>query len=946
MNKKIQNKSFIKNLIVKGARENNLKNISIEIPRNNFVVITGLSGSGKSSLAFNTIYAEGQRRYVESLSAYARQFLGVMEKPKVDYIEGLSPAISIEQKTTNRNPRSTIGTITEIYDYLRLLFARVGKQHCPKCKNEVDNQTPQQIVDSILKLKDGTKFQILSPIVIQKKGEFKDVLAGIAKQGFQRLRINNEIKDISDKIFLKKTAKHTIEIVVDRLIMNKSIKDRLTASIELALKMGRGVVTINFVKSKKDIFFSQNFACIKCNISFEKLEPRLFSFNSPFGACKKCDGLGTLLNIDPDLIVTDNNLSISRGAIRPIGENLGGRWSESKLKSLSEKYSFSLHEPWKLINPEIQNIILYGDKKKINVNYSSKSFKGEYSTKYEGIIPRLNRRYKQTRSGYIRSWIENFMSVQDCASCQGSRLSPNSLSVFIEDKNINDIVNQNIKSLSEFIISLKLNRQGHEIAKPIITEIASRLEFLINVGLSYLTLNRSASTLSGGEAQRIRLATQIGSQLMGVLYILDEPSIGLHQRDNIKLIKTLQYLRDIGNTIIVVEHDKDAMLASDWIIDIGPGAGINGGEVVFSGEPRSIMKNKKSLTGKYLSGVKSIPLPKEYRKGNKKFIHLTGARGNNLKDLSISIPLSKFVCVTGVSGSGKSTLINQTLFPILSRELFSSNLKPLDFSNIEGSLYIDKVINITQSPIGRTPRSNPSTYTGIFTHIRELFSKLPESNLRGYRPGRFSFNVKGGRCESCEGGGVIKIEMHFLADMYIECEQCNGKRYNRDTLEISYNNKNIFDVLDMTVDDALDFFVNHQPIKRKLQTLKDVGLGYIKLGQSAITLSGGESQRVKLSTELSKIGTGRTLYILDEPTTGLHFEDIKMLLSVIQRLVDNGNTVIVIEHNMDIIKSSDWIIDLGPEGGDEGGMIVAEGTPHDVSLIKDSYTGQFLAKEL
>ena len=930
-------------ILVKGARENNLKNIDIKLPRNQFIVITGVSGSGKSSLAFNTIYAEGQRRYVESLSAYARQFLGLMEKPDVDYIEGLSPAISIEQKATSRNPRSTVGTVTEIYDYIRLLYARIGVQKCFKCNGNVEKQSVQQIVDDVLSFQANAKMQIFAPIIRQRKGEFKDVLDSLIKEGFVRARINGDIVDLNNQVKLQKTKKHTIEVLIDRLINKPTIKDRLTESIELALKVGNGLVIINQIDEQEHLY-SEYFSCPKCRISFEELEPRAFSFNSPFGACEKCDGLGTEMLIDPDLVVPDKQKSLIHGCIDPIGEQPRGNWYSAYLKSLSKEYGFSFTTPWNQLSNEIRTILLFGTKKskKIKVKYASKKFQGEMTTNFEGVIPRLMRRYQQTNSSYVRTWIEKYMTIQDCNQCKGSRLKKSSLSVYINDKNINDLTDQSIELIYNFFKKIKLSKKDAQISEQIIKEIYSRLEFLVNVGLNYLTLTRPANTLSGGEAQRIRLATQIGSQLMGVLYILDEPSIGLHQRDNERLIKTLESLRDLGNTIIVVEHDENTMLASDWIVDIGPLAGIEGGEVIYNGVTKKILQHKKSLTGQYLSGTKKIISPIKRRVGNKKYLQLSNATGNNLKNINLTIPLGMFICITGVSGSGKSTLINRTLYPILSKEYHSKNIKPMAYESIEGAFYLDKIIDINQSPIGKTPRSNPATYTGLFTLIRDLYSSLPESNIRGYLPGRFSFNVKGGRCETCQGVGLIKIEMHFLADMYIKCDECNGKRFNRETLEIVYRGKNISDILNMSINEAQRFFKNHNLIMRKLNTLSDVGLGYIKLGQQATTLSGGESQRVKLATELSKVNTGRTLYILDEPTTGLHFEDINMLLNVLHGLVDKGNTVIVIEHNLDIIKSADWIVDLGPEGGDKGGEIIGSGTPEKLIKNKKSYTGQFL----
>jgi excinuclease ABC subunit A len=933
----------IDDIYIKGAREHNLKNIDVKIPRDKLVVITGLSGSGKSSLAFDTIYAEGQRRYVESLSSYARQFLGIMEKPDVDYIEGLSPAISIEQKSTSRNPRSTVGTITEIYDYLRLLYARVGIQHCHICKGPVQKQTVQQIVDQIMMFEKGVKFQILAPAIRQRKGEFKDVLTSIAKEGFIRARIDGETISLNKNIKLKKTKKHTIEIIIDRLSTKDGIKDRLTSSVELALKVGKGLVIIDEI-GKGEHLFSEHHSCPKCDVSYEVLHPRMFSFNSPFGACSKCDGLGTRMSIDPYLVVPDSSKSLIQGCIIPIGEQPRGNWYSAILKSLAKHYKFKFSTPWEKLSDKVQHALLYGTggNRNIKMEYSSDRFKGEYSGGYEGVIPNLKRRYTETKSAYIREWIEKFMSIQECTMCNNARLKPENLAVTIDQKNIHQLTGETIGNLLEFFNNISLTKKQKLISSQIIKEISSRLKFLTNVGLNYLTLNRSAGTLSGGEAQRIRLATQIGSQLMGVLYILDEPSIGLHQRDNKRLISTLNHLRDLGNTVIVVEHDAETIKSADWVIDLGPGAGIHGGEIIAEGSPKQIEAVASSLTGQYLSGKQSIEVRAVRRRGTGKQIVIKEASGNNLKNVNVKIPLGKFVCVTGVSGSGKSSLINQTLYPTLAREFYVSKRKSLPCKSIDGMLYLDKVVNIDQSPIGRTPRSNPATYTGLFTHIRDLFSKLPESKIRGYQPGRFSFNVKGGRCENCGGVGLIKIEMHFLADMYIECEECNGKRYNRESLEILYRGKNISDVLEMTIEEALAFFENHPAIKRKLQTLFDVGLGYIHLGQQATTLSGGESQRVKLASELSRIGTGRTIYILDEPTTGLHFADVKMLLDVLHSLVDKGNTVLVIEHNLDVIKTADWVIDIGPEGGEEGGEIVTCGTPETVSGCTKSHTGLFL----
>jgi excinuclease ABC subunit A len=933
-------------ILVKGAREHNLKNIDVEIPRDKLVVITGLSGSGKSSLAFDTIYAEGQRRYVESLNAYARQFLGLMEKPDVDYIDGLSPAISIEQKSTSRNPRSTVGTVTEIYDYFRLLFARIGIMHCYNCGRKVERQTVQQIVDTILNWDSGTRIQILSPVIRGRKGEYKEVFNQFRKEGFVRVRLDGQVYSLDDEIKAEKNKKHDLELVIDRLVVGDDIKKRLTDSVELALKQADGLIFVNKVDTGEDILFSEQFACVHCNLSFEEPAPRTFSFNSPYGACPKCDGLGALTEIDPNLIIPDESLSINQGAIRVLSGRTEG-WMYDMIASISREHNFNLDTPWQKLSNEAKEIVLYGlGGRKVKFIHNRENAYVEWYSNYEGIVNNLLRRYKQTSSQHVRRWIEGFMNNITCNECNGTRLKKEALAVKINDKNINDVTSMSIKEAHQFIHSLKLSSQEEQIAHQILKEVKQRLSFLINVGLEYLSLNRSAGTLSGGEAQRIRLATQIGSQLVGVLYILDEPSIGLHQRDNRKLIHTLQDLRDLGNTVLVVEHDRETIEDSDFVIDLGPRAGRHGGEVVCAGNVEKIIKCKQSLTGMYLSGEKSIPVPKKRRSGKKKSIKLIGAKGNNLKDVTVSFPLGKFICITGVSGSGKSSLINETFFTALSRHFYGSKKAPLVYKEIEGLEYIDKVIDLDQSPIGRTPRSNPATYTGLFAPIRDLFSHLPESKIRGYKPGRFSFNVKGGRCESCEGDGIKKIEMHFLPDVYVQCEVCKGKRYNRETLQIKYKGKSIADVLNMTVDQALEFLVNIPPVKRRLQTLSDVGLGYIHLGQSATTLSGGEAQRVKLATELSKIGTGNTLYILDEPTTGLHFEDINMLLAVLNRLVDKGNTVIVIEHNLDVIKTADWIIDIGPEGGDRGGEIIAEGTPEDLAKIEKSYTGLFLKKEL
>tara|TARA_B100000315_G_scaffold259178_1_gene314026 strand:+ start:4879 stop:7713 length:2835 start_codon:yes stop_codon:yes gene_type:complete len=935
-------KQLNENIVVQGAREHNLKNINVKIPRNKFVVITGLSGSGKSSLAFDTIYAEGQRRYVESLSAYARQFLSLMEKPDVDYIEGLSPAISIEQKASSRNPRSTVGTVTEIHDYLRLLYARIGKPYCWKCGDTIQRQTVQQIVDTVLKFPAGSRLQVLAPVVRGRKGQFKEVFKEVAREGFLRVRVDGKMKEVAGRITLHKEKKHDIEVVVDRLVIDDEIKSRLTDSVELALKIGSGLVMINFLPHDIHIF-SEHYACPKCEVSMEELSPRMFSFNSPYGACKTCDGLGSHMEINADLVVPDKKKSLIQGAIVPLGEQPRGSWYSAILKSLAKHYGFSFATPWHKLPREVREGLLWGTKgKTIVMQYKSKRFSGEYSGGFEGVVHNLERRYHQTRSGSIRQWIEQFMSMQPCPECKGARLREESLSVKIGELSIGELSRKSIKDIGKFFDSLKLSKPEQTIAKQVLKEVRERLQFLMNVGLDYLTLDRAATTLSGGEAQRIRLATQIGSQLVGVLYILDEPSIGLHQRDNKRLISTLEKLRNLGNTVLVVEHDRETIERADHLVDLGPGAGDAGGKVIFEGQPSKIGSAKDSITGRYLLDKKRIEIPHERGSGSGNHVKIIGAEGNNLKSINVEFPLGRFICVTGVSGSGKSTLINETLYPIIAREMHSSRKVPLPHDSVEGLLYLDKVIDIDQSPIGRTPRSNPATYTGVFTYIRDLFAKLPESKIRGYKPGRFSFNVKGGRCESCQGDGIIKIEMHFLPDVYVQCEVCKGSRYNRETLEITYKGKSIAKILSMTVEEAVDFFKNIPQIKRKLKTLKDVGLGYIRLGQQATTLSGGEAQRVKLSTELSKIGTGRTLYILDEPTTGLHFEDVRMLLEVLNRLVEKGNTVIVIEHNLDVIKTADWIIDLGPEGGDDGGKIIAQGTPETVSKIKKSYTGQFL----
>ena len=919
-----------------GAREHNLKNINVKLPRNQLVVITGLSGSGKSSLAFDTLYAEGQRRYVESLSTYARQFLGMMSKPDIDNIEGLSPAISIEQKTKSKNPRSTVGTITEIYDYLRLLYARIGIQKCYKCQLPISKQSSQNIIDQILELPDSSKIIIFAPIIKAQKGEFKSIIANLLTQGFIRARIDNKIVRLDDNIKLNKYSKHSIDIVVDRLIIKSNIKDRLTASITTALQLGKGLIYVN-VDSKEQLY-NQNLSCISCNISYQELEPRFFSFNSPQGACSLCSGLGSERKVDPDLIVPDKKKNLLTGCLAPYKDVVtNGKGLGIIIKQLFDNDKIPYSVPWHKIPKKIRLIILYGQ----NLKNSFNSLKN-----FEGIIQHLERRYIQTQSSYIRDWVEKFMAIQPCSSCKGGRLSQQHLSVYINDLNIYNLGQLSITDSIHFLKNLKLKKQQSQIAHGIVKEIINRLVFLENVGLEYLNLNRTAATLSGGESQRIKLAAQIGLNLVGVMYILDEPSIGLHQRDNNRLIKTLKNLRDIGNTVIVIEHDEETMMAADWIVDIGPGAGIHGGNIIAEGTPQSIIKNPKSITGLYLSNTKKIVYPSSRRQGNQKHLVLHNATGNNLKNITLKIPLNKFICITGVSGSGKSTLINQTLYPYLANKYYGSTIKPLANDGIDGLLYIDKVIAITQSPIGKTPRSNPATYTGLLSDIRELFTKVQESQIRGYKPGRFSFNVKGGRCEICQGMGLVKVEMHFLADMFIKCDECNGQRFNRETLEIYYNKKNIHNVLDMSVEEAHSFFINHMSIKRKLKTLLQVGLGYIKLGQQANTLSGGESQRIKLAKELAKYQRGRTLYILDEPTTGLHFQDINLLLQVLHDLTDKGNTIIVIEHNLDVIKTADWIIDIGPNGGDKGGTIIDQGTPEKLIKNKTSHTAKYLKKIL
>ncbi len=934
-------------IIIKGAKENNLKNIDIEIPRDKLVVFTGLSGSGKSSLAFDTIYAEGQRRYIESLSSYARMFLGQMEKPNVESIEGLSPAISIDQKTTSKNPRSTVGTVTEIYDYLRLLYARIGIPHCPVCGREIKQQTVDQIVDSVMSLPEGTKFQILSPVVRGKKGEHAKELANALKAGFVRARIDGEITELVEDMKLQKTFKHTIEIIVDRLVVKDGIRTRLADSIETTTQHSGGNVIIDVI-GDKEYLYSLNYACPEHGISMDVLSPRMFSFNNPYGACPTCTGLGTFMKVNPDLVIPNKNLSISEGAICASGWGKAEKGSIAAMyyTALGKEYGFTLKTPINKISKDGLNAILYGTEEKMKMTRSTLYGSGTYMSSFEGVINNLERRYKETTSDWAKWEIEQVMTACECPDCKGTRLKPEILSVTVGEKNISHFCDMSIVKAIDFINSLELTEKEKIISHSIIKEIDSRLNFLKSVGLEYLTLSRSSGTLSGGESQRIRLATQIGSSLMGVVYILNEPSIGLHQRDNDKLLGTLERLRDLGNTLIVVEHDEDTMRSADYIIDIGPGAGVHGGEVVCTGTVDDIIACKNSITGKYLSGERKVPIPKERRKGNGNTLSVIGAKENNLKNINVDFPLGCFTCITGVSGSGKSSLINEILYKNLANELNNAK-KPLGkFDSMTGLEYLDKVIDIDQSPIGRTPRSNPATYTGVFTDIRELFAQTQDAKVRGYNSGRFSFNVKGGRCEACEGDGIVKIEMHFLADVYVPCEVCCGARYNRETLEVKYKGKNIFDVLDMTVEDALAFFDHIPKIKRKLQTLYDVGLGYVKLGQSATTLSGGEAQRVKLATELSKRSTGRTIYILDEPTTGLHTADVHKLIEVLQRIVDSGNTVIVIEHNLDVIKTADYIIDLGPEGGDKGGKVVMCGTPEKVAKCKKSYTGQYLNKIL
>ncbi len=929
-------------IVIKGARAHNLKNIDVTIPRDKFVVLTGLSGSGKSSLAFDTIYAEGQRRYVESLSAYARQFLGQMDKPDVDSIEGLSPAISIDQKTTSRNPRSTVGTVTEIYDYLRLLFARIGKPHCPAHGIEITSQTVEQMVDRIMEHPERTRLQIMAPLVSGRKGEHAKLLADIQKQGYVRVRVDGDIRDLSETIELEKNKKHTIEVVVDRIVVKADVETRLADSIETAMKLGEGRVLVD-VMEKEELLFSSNLACPECGFSMDELSPRMFSFNSPFGACPDCDGLGIKMIVDPDLLVPDKSKSIDGGAFEAWAGSTSNYYPQF-LAAVCKHYKIPMDKPVSELSADQMKTILYGTGgEKIRFRYENDfGIRREALVPFEGIIRNLERRYRETGSDGIREFIEGYMSAKPCSACKGARLKPEILAVTVGDANISTLTELSIRDAEQFFTSLKLNEKDQMIANLVLKEINERLGFLVNVGLDYLTLSRAAGTLSGGEAQRIRLATQIGSSLMGVLYILDEPSIGLHQRDNDRLIRTLEHMRNLGNTLIVVEHDEDTMLAADYIIDIGPAAGIHGGQVIAQGTPQEVMANTESLTGQYLSGAKFIAVPDKRRKTNGKWLEVKGAKENNLKNVNAKIPLGVFSCVTGVSGSGKSTLINEILYKSLARDLNRAKVRPGEHKSIAGLEHIEKVVDIDQSPIGRTPRSNPATYTGVFDDIRDVFSSVPEAKVRGYKKGRFSFNVKGGRCEACRGDGIIKIEMHFLPDVYVPCEVCKGKRYNRETLEVKYKGKSISDILDMTIEDACEFFKNIPRIHRKMQTLLDVGLSYMRLGQPATTLSGGEAQRVKLASELYRRSTGKTLYILDEPTTGLHIHDIRRLLEVLHRLVDSGETVLVIEHNLDVIKTADYLIDLGPEGGNGGGTIVAQGTPEKIMDTAGSYTGKYL----
>lgn len=939
-----------KQIIIKGAKEHNLQNIDLAIPRDEFIVITGLSGSGKSSLAFDTIYAEGQRRYVESLSAYARQFLGQMKKPEMEYIEGLSPAISIDQKTTKENPRSTVGTITEIYDYLRLLFARIGTPHCPKCGKEISHQTLGQIGDSIIEEGEGKKIHILAPVVRDKKGQHKDVLNDLRNKGFVRARIDDEIRDLEEDIDIPKTYRHSIEVVVDRLKIRKDVdfKRRLVDSLETASEFADGLINVLFSDDDGDYEkkYSEHFACVDCGINFEELTPRMFSFNAPQGACPECNGIGVKMEIDPDLIIPNKNLSLNDGAVTPWAKsNKRENYYHQMLEAVSKHFNFSMDTPFNELTKEQQDIILYGCDDKIPFSFKRRNKSYQVNRQFEGVIPRMERLYIETKSNYSRKYISKFMSDRKCHVCHGKRLRPEVLAVTVGGKSIADVVEMSIKDSYQFFLNLELTDREQFIAKEVLKEIRQRLKFLVDVGLDYLSMARSSGTLSGGEAQRIRLATQIGSGLVGVLYILDEPSIGLHQRDNVKLIETLKRLKNLGNTLIVVEHDEETILSADYVVDIGPGAGEHGGKVVACGTPEEIMESHESVTGQYISRRETIPIPQTRKSGNGESLIIRGARQNNLKNIDVEIPLGKFTCVTGVSGSGKSSLINEILYKGLSGKLNNKFTFAGDYDKIEGVSNIDKIIAIDQKPIGRTPRSNPATYTGVFTDIRDLFAETPEAKARGYKPGRFSFNVKGGRCEACSGDGIVQIEMHFLADVFVPCEVCGGKRYNEETLDIRYKGKNIYEVLEMTVEEALEFFEHIPKIHKKLKTLLDVGLGYMKIGQPATTLSGGEAQRIKLAKELSRSNTGNTLYILDEPTTGLHFADIKRLLSVLARLTDAGNSVVVIEHNLDVIKTADYIIDLGPEGGDGGGKVIATGTPEEIAK-SGTYTGEFLQKIL
>ena len=935
-------------IVIKGAKEHNLKNINLEIPRDKLVVITGLSGSGKSSLAFDTLYAEGQRRYVESLSSYARQFLGLMEKPDVESIEGLSPAISIDQKTTSRNPRSTVGTVTEIYDYIRLLYARIGVPYCPKCGKKIEKQSIDQIIDNIMSLEEGTKIQVLAPIVRGRKGEFAKLLQEFQKQGFVRVRVDGEIYELTDDINIDRKKKHNVELVVDRLVIKPDIRSRLTESVEIALKNANNLVSID-IPGQKEILFSQNYACPDCGISFEELTPRMFSFNNPIGACPACTGIGYLMKMDEDLIIPDKNKTLYDG-VKAFGASTmkrGDTMAKMYFESIGRHYGVDISVPIKKLPRDFLNKILYGTGTEvIDFEYTSAAGTRKYTAPFEGVIPTLERRYNETKSQGMRDFYEMYMSEMECPDCHGARLKPEVLAVKVGDKNINELTDMSIDKIMNYLNSLTLNKTEQMIADQILKELNKRLQFLIDVGLDYLTLSRNAGSLSGGEAQRIRLATQIGSGLTGVLYILDEPSIGLHQRDNDKLLATLKKLRDLGNSVLVVEHDEDTMYAADQVIDIGPGAGVHGGNIMAQGTAEEIKLVPESITGQYLSGKKQIRVPEKRRKSNGRAIEVKGATEHNLKNINVKFPLGQFICVTGVSGSGKSTLVNEILYKTIARELNGSNEKPGKCKEIKGIENIDKIINIDQSPIGRTPRSNPATYTGVFDFIRDIFAGTNEAKMRGYDKGRFSFNVAGGRCEACNGDGVLKIEMHFLPDIYVPCEVCKGQRYNRETLEVKYKDKTISDVLNMTVEEALEFFKNIPRIKNKIQTLYDVGLGYIKLGQPSTTLSGGEAQRIKLATELSKKATGKTLYILDEPTTGLHIADVHKLVDILQRLVDTGNSIIVIEHNLDLIKTADYIIDLGPEGGDKGGQIISVGTPEQVARNEYSYTGKFLKKYL